>query len=70
MAVSTAFKATFIGSGSLLVACVEMWRQAGNTLHGVVTLCPVATAWCDRNGIGHIAPSDDQAAWLGRDTFD
>lgn len=64
------FKASFIGSGTLLVACIDIWRGQGNTVHGVVTSCPVATAWCERNEIPFVSPDKDQAAWLGRAQFD
>jgi natural product biosynthesis luciferase-like monooxygenase protein len=63
-------RAAFIGSGALLTACAEIWVSSGNAIHGVVTSCPIATAWCERNGVSHIAPDQDQAAWLRRGTFD
>lgn len=64
------FKASFIGSGTLLVACIDNWRARGNVVHGVVTSCPVATAWCEGNEIPFISPDGDQATWLGRGPFD
>ncbi len=63
-------RAAFIGSGTLLVACAEMWIAKGNAIHGIVTSCPIATAWCERSGVPHIAPNQDQIAWLGRAPFD
>lgn len=63
-------RAAFIGSGTLLVACAEIWIGKGNAIHGVVTSCPIATAWCERAGVPRIAPNQDQAAWLGRGAFD
>ncbi len=62
--------AAFIGSGALLVACGDIWIGKGNGVSGVVTACPVATAWCERTGVPHIRPDEDQAAWLGGKTFD
>ncbi len=64
------FKAAFIGSGTLLIACIDIWRGRGNSVHGVVTSCPMASAWCERNEIPFISPEKDQAAWLGRGAFD
>ncbi|HOY76714.1 MAG TPA: LLM class flavin-dependent oxidoreductase [Hyphomonadaceae bacterium] len=63
-------RAAFIGSGALLTACAEIWVSSGNAIHGIVTSCPIATAWCERNGVSHIAPKQDQAAWLGSGAFD
>jgi natural product biosynthesis luciferase-like monooxygenase protein len=63
-------KAAFIGSGALLVACAETWSRKGNAIRCVVTSCPVVTAWCERSGVAHIRPDQDQAEWLGREAFD
>lgn len=62
--------AAFIGSGALLVACADIWIARGNHIRGVVTSCPTAAAWCERAGIPHIRPKEDQAAWLGGEPFD
>ncbi|MEQ9505446.1 MAG: LLM class flavin-dependent oxidoreductase [Hyphomonas sp.] len=66
----THLRAVFIGSGSLLIACADSWRQRGFSVEGVVSDCPAVTAWCSKSGIDRLAPRQDQAAWLQHKTFE
>lgn len=63
-------RASFIGGGPLLVACMQYWQRQGGAIHGVVSDCPDAIAWCARAGIGLLSPAQDQAGWLARAPFE
>jgi len=59
MAVLSGVSAAFIGSGKLLVECAGQWVQQGGAIHGVVSDCPVVSAWCAQKGIDRLAPALD-----------
>lgn len=43
--------AVFLGDGTLLVRCAELFRQAGGRIAGVVTSDPQVSAWAEAEGL-------------------
>ncbi len=70
MALLSGVRAAFVGSGKLLVECAGQWTLQGGVIHGVISDCPIVSAWCARKGIDRLAPAQNQAGWLGRAPFD
>ncbi|HEY9064560.1 MAG TPA: MupA/Atu3671 family FMN-dependent luciferase-like monooxygenase, partial [Burkholderiaceae bacterium] len=66
----TTLACCFIGEGTLLVQCAEAAIAQGHAVRGVVSSAPAVVRWCDARGIPHIAASQDQVAFLGREPFD
>ncbi len=56
--------AVFVGSDTLLLQCVESWRERGHHVVAVVTDADKVRRWCDERGVQHVDADGDFAAAL------
>ena len=70
MTASTSTRAWFVGEGSLLVRCAEVYLRSGHTVAGIASSDPAVVRWADGNGIRHVAANEDLAGTLGESPYD
>lgn len=66
----TPLSAVFLGQGTLLVRCAEVWLAAGQRVAAIVSSEPRIQQWADAHAVPHLTPEDDLAAALVGLTFD
>ncbi len=44
--------------------------QQGGAIYGVISDCPIVSAWCAQNCVDRLSTNQDQASWLARAPFD
>jgi amino acid adenylation domain-containing protein len=62
--------AIFVGEGTLLVRCAEIFLEAGHQIHGIVSFNPLIKRWAEENVIPHVDPADDVVGFMSRTIFD
>src|SRR5918997_2918004 len=65
-----AFSAVFVGEGSLLVRCAEVFLDAGHQIRGVVSSKLPIQRWAEENMIPYVAPTDNVVGFMSRVAFD
>ena len=62
--------AVFVGSDTLLLQCIELWRERGHRVVAVVTDTDKVRRACVEQGVRHLDANGDIAAQLAGETFD
>jgi len=62
--------AVFIGSDTLLLQCLEVWRERGHGVVAVATDADKVRRYCAENGLRCVAADDQLATTLGAQAFD
>ena len=60
----------FVGEGSLLVRCAEVFLDAGHQIRGVVSSNLPIQRWAEENMIPYVAPTDNVVGFMSRVAFD
>ena len=66
----SSLSAVFIGSDTLLLQCLEAWRERGHGVVAVATDADKVRRYCAENGLRCVAADDRLAATLGQQPFD
>ncbi|MFN3241015.1 MAG: MupA/Atu3671 family FMN-dependent luciferase-like monooxygenase [Planctomycetota bacterium] len=67
---ASSLAAVFVGSDTLLLQCLEAWRDRGHSVVAVATDTDKVRRYCAENGLRCVAAAGDLAAQLGGDAFD
>jgi natural product biosynthesis luciferase-like monooxygenase protein len=62
--------AVFVGSDTLLLQCLENWRERGHRVVAVATDTDKVRRWCVEQGVRHLDATGDLAAALAGEAFD
>ncbi|MBL8754273.1 MAG: LLM class flavin-dependent oxidoreductase [Planctomycetes bacterium] len=62
--------AVFVGSDTLLLQCLEAWRERGHRVVAVATDTDKVRRWCVDQGIRHLDATGDLAKALAGEVFD
>lgn len=67
---ASSLAAVFIGSDTLLLQCLEAWRDRGHSVVAVATDTDKVRRYCAENGLRCVAADGDLTQQLGGDAFD
>jgi natural product biosynthesis luciferase-like monooxygenase protein len=62
--------AVFIGEGTLLIRCAELFLNAGHEIRAIITAEPIVQDWADRKSIPYTTLDADLGEFLGGNPFD